>query len=174
MLATLRMTLKPILVTLGMLSGQFVAAADGCKFLLCIAGPWQQIVQCRPTVLEVFRDLALGRPFPACDLSGEGNSAASQWTTEETCPNFYRHYHPNSGAYLRCTFAGKIDVLINGSLWSTVYWDRSGRAGTSTWYSDEARTSLTADLLDPRYDADKAAWDALHPPVPPDGDVGGG
>lgn len=154
-------------------SAHHSSAADGCKFLLCIAGPWQMVAECRPTVLQVLRDLALGKSFPACDMSGEGNSAGNQWTTEQTCPIFYRHYDAYSGRYAGCTFAGKIDVHINGLLWSTVFWDRAGREGTSTWYGEEARIALTPEMLDRRYDRDAAAWDALHPPVPPDGHVGG-
>lgn len=36
-------------------------AVDGCKFLLCIAGPWTSIPACVSTVKQVFRDLARGR-----------------------------------------------------------------------------------------------------------------
>ena len=46
------------LAVFSMLSATSVHAADGCKFLLCIAGPWSSISQCVPTVHDVFRDLA--------------------------------------------------------------------------------------------------------------------
>jgi hypothetical protein len=168
-----RKVVASLAVAAVLISTDHAKAADGCEFLLCIAGPWQLLAQCRPTVLEVFRDLARGRPLPACDMSGDGNGAGNHWNTEETCPIFYRQYDAYSGRYASCTFAGRIDVHINGLPWSTVHWDRAGHEGTSTWYGEEARNSLTAEMLDPRYDADAAAWDALHPPVPPDGRVGG-
>ena len=46
------------LAVFSMLSATLAHAADGCKFLLCIAGPWSSISQCVPTVHDVFRDLA--------------------------------------------------------------------------------------------------------------------
>jgi hypothetical protein len=142
-----------------------VQAADGCKFLLCIAGPWTVIPECRATVLQVFRDTALGRPFPTCDMSGEGSQAQNALNTESTCPEMYRQYNDYSGAYMGCAYNWKIDVYIDGyGLWETVYWDTFG---TSTWYSDSARAQLNAEDLDPKYDNDLAAWEAAHPEPPP-------
>jgi len=40
-------------------------AVDGCKVLLCMAGNWQHISECEPTV----RDVALGRSLSAIVLS---------------------------------------------------------------------------------------------------------
>jgi len=142
-------------------------AADGCKFLLCIAGPWQQIAECRPTVLQVFRDTALGKPFPACDTSGESSQALNELNTHTTCPEMYRQYNDYSGAYVGCAYRWKIDVYIDGyDLWETVYWDLFG---TSTWYSPSAEEMLGPDSLDPKYEQDQAAWDKAHQP-PDDGD----
>src|SRR5678809_1218397 len=46
-------------------------AADGCLVLLCLAAPnWRAIAQCVPPVQSVLRDLARGRPFPSCSMSG--------------------------------------------------------------------------------------------------------
>jgi len=147
-------------------TSSLASAVDGCKFLLCIAGPWQSIALCTPTVLAVFRDLARGKAFPTCDTSGEGNSAGNQWTTEATCPEMYRRYNEVSGAYAGCIYRGRIDVYIDDEPWSTVYWDMFG---TSTWYGDYAREKLSSDMLDPKFDQDQAAWDAAHPDEPPDG-----
>lgn len=135
-----------------------VQAADGCKFLLCIAGPWTTIAECRPTVHEVFRDLARGRPFPTCDMSGDGNNASNAWTTEATCPIMYRQYD-HEGYYSGCLYPGRISVYIDGALWSQVYWNSAGN--TSTWYSDTARTSLTqpgAAPLDDTFMNDVNSW----------------
>jgi hypothetical protein len=144
-------------------------AADGCRFLLCIAGPWQSIPECRPTVLEVFRQTALGRPFPTCELSGEGSQAFNAGHIAGTCPDMYKVYNDLNGRYLRCTYRWKVDVFIDGyGLWSTVHWDKFG---TSTWYSESARQQLGADALDPKYDQDLDEWSKANPP--PGGGGGG-
>ena len=44
-------------------------AVDGCKVLLCMAGNWQHISQCEPTVSRALRDVALGRSLSAIVLS---------------------------------------------------------------------------------------------------------
>lgn len=134
-------------------------AADGCKFLLCIAGPWTSIAACVPTVREVFRDLALGRAFPTCAMSGAGNGAGNQWLGESTCPAMYRQYDNYNGGFVMCSYRGRITVNINGALWSQVYWDFGGNI--STWYSDQARTSLSqpgSAPLDDTFDTDMARW----------------
>lgn len=141
------------------------SAADGCVVLLCLAGPWTQISQCVPPVNETLRDLALGKPFPACDMSGDGNKAGNTWTTESTCPEMYSIYGVKDGAWQRCMYPGLISVFIDGQLWSDMFWDRSGR--TSTRYTDHARVQLGEQYLDPKYDQDLAEWETRHPDPPP-------
>jgi len=136
-------------------------AVDGCKFLLCIAGPWSSISECVGTVHAVFRDLARGRPFPVCTMSGgPGNSANNAWVGESDCPSMYRQYSAESGAYTGCTYPGRISVYVNGGLWSQVYWNMGG--GTTTWYSDTARSSLTSTPgslpLDDTFVNDLTSW----------------
>lgn len=139
-------------------------AADGCKFLLCIAGPWASISECVPTVREVFDDLAKGRPFPTCDMSGEGNSANNTWVTEQQCPIMYRQYDAVDGNYLSCQYPGLINVYIDGALWSQVFW--TTRGDTVTWYSDTARTELTKQPdslpLDDTFANDLANWNGAN------------
>lgn len=132
-------------------------AADGCKFLLCIAGPWASIPECRATVYEVFSDLAKGKAFPSCAMSGEGNGAGNLWMSEATCPILYRRYNDYSSFYEGCAYMGKISVVINGAPWSDVYWNTSS---TATWYSQEARASMSASSLDETLSNDIAAWNA--------------
>lgn len=126
----------------GMLSLSSAHAVDGCKFLLCIAGPWTSIDACRPTVYEVFHDLARGRPFPTCAMSGgPSNSASNMWASEATCPIMYREYDSDRGYYIGCRYPGQISVQVNGQWWSTVYWNSSGQ--TSTHWSDAALDKLS-------------------------------
>jgi len=137
-------------------------AVDGCRFLLCIAGPWASIAACRPTVHEVLHDLAKGRPIPTCDMSGPGNGANNIWTNEASCPSMYRLHNADSGAYGGCTYPGRIAVYVDGELWSQVYWNMSGN--TSTWYSDAARSGLTQhpgpSPLDDTFLRDLTGWNA--------------
>lgn len=139
-------------------------AVDGCKFLLCIAGPWSSIPQCVPIVREVFRDLARGRPFPTCAMSGGGNYANNTWVNEAECPSMYRNYSHYANEYRGCRYPGRISVFVNGSLWSRVFWNMRGT--TTTWYSDAARTSLSrpqnALPLDNTFVSDLTRWNALH------------
>lgn len=147
----------------GLLAAPSAHAADGCKFLLCIAGPWKGIAECRPTVYEVFRDLAKGRPFPTCAMSGGGNAASNLWASEPTCPIMYRQYDSESGQYSGCTYPGQISVRINGQPWSTVYWDFGGN--TSTQWTDAALSSLNqpgAAPVDQTFKNDVGSWNSYR------------
>lgn len=152
------------LAILSMFSATSAHAADGCKFLLCIAGPWSSIAACVPTVHEVLHDLARGRPFPTCGMSGANNSAHNTWVDEASCPSMYRQYSSMSGGYSGCAFPARISVYINGGLWSQVYWDMS--ANTSTWYSAAARSGLTQPSgsapLDDRFLNDLRGWNSVQ------------
>lgn len=139
-------------------------AADGCKFLLCIAGPWASISQCVPTVREVLRDLARGRAFPNCSMAGAGNSANNAWVDHTACPSMYRHYDSDSGMYMGCSYQGRISVYVNDGVWSQVFWNMGG--DTTTWYSDTARASLTQQPgslpLDDRFGGDLEGWNSAQ------------
>lgn len=144
----------------GLLAAPSAQAADGCKFLLCIAGPWNSIAECRPTVREVFRDLARGRPFPMCAMSGAGNAASNNWATEQTCPAMYRQYN-HDGMYSGCTYPGRIEVFIEGRPWSTVYWGFGDN--TSTYWTPEALSKLNqpgAAPVDQTFQNDVNSWNA--------------
>jgi hypothetical protein len=138
-------------------------AADGCKFLLCIAGPWTRIAECRPTVHEVFHDLARGRPMPSCSMSGAANTAKNLWMNDATCLSMYRLYD-NEGLYSGCQYAGNISVSINGAAWSQIFWDISGN--TSTFYTDAAKSIMTQQPgtapLDNRFTNDVNSWNSSH------------
>jgi hypothetical protein len=159
------MKLKPLVrgvafATLGALSAAPAYAVDGCKLLLCLAGNWKNIGACSGTVLQAFKDMAKGKPFPTCAMSGAGNAAGNTWADKGSCPAMYRMYD-GDGNYSGCTYPGRITVNINGALWSEVYWNFSGN--TVTWYSDTARTQLTqpnAAPLDDTFYNDLKLWNA--------------
>ena len=67
-------------LSLSLLAPTAAHALDGCLVLLCFAAPsWKSIPQCVPPIRQVLRDLARGKAFPTCGLSGAGNSARHAW-----------------------------------------------------------------------------------------------
>ena len=154
------------LAVFSMLSATLAHAADGCKFLLCIAGPWSSISQCVPTVHDVFRDLARGRPFPTCGIGGANTTAHNDWLDASPCPSMYRQCNYRSGSYSGCIYPGRISVYVNGGLWSQVYWDMS--ANTSTSYSAAAQPGLTLQAgsapLNEHFLTDLTGWNSGQVP----------
>lgn len=136
-------------------------AVDGCKVLLCMAGNWSNISECRPDVERALRDAARGRGWPTCGMGGT-SSTQMQWASEPTCPPFYSYYNPETGGWAGCQFDGMVSVRINNAPWSDLFWS-SGGGATSTRYYDQARSALKTGM-DPRYDQDAAAY---VPPVDP-------
>lgn len=140
-------------------------AVDGCTVLLCLAAPkWQDIPQCVPPIHQLMHDLALGKPFPVCQMSGAGNNGNHQWASApDFCPPQYTHAVFGENAMLySCDFSGAITVQIDGQLWSRTWWSMDG-GPTSTEYSAAAKAQL--GTWDPRFDDDYAAWLAAQPPV---------
>ena len=145
-------------------------AADGCLVLLCFAAPsWSAIPQCVPPIREVLHDLARGRPFPSCSMSGAGNSATHQWSSAPAyCPPQYtRAIQLESNVSYACDYDGAIDVNIDGSLWTRTWWSMAG--GSVTEYTPAAKAQLGS--WDTRFDDDYASWLASQPPVAPPCDV---
>lgn len=115
-------------------------AVDGCLVLLCFAAPsWKSIPKCVPPIRQVLRDLARGKAFPTCGMSGAGNSARHAWARAPgNCPPQYTRVHEaESGPVYTCDYTGAIMVTIDG------------KPFTRTW--------------DPQYDDDRTAWLRLRP-----------
>lgn len=146
--------------------------ADGCLVLLCLAAPsWRAIPQCVAPIRELFRDLARGRPFPTCAMSGAGNSARNRWTSAPTfCPPQYtRVFDGDSGPVYSCDYGGCISVSINGSLFARTWWTFGGE--TVTEFTPGAKATLGS--WDTRFDEDLARWLATQPsPQPVDPNTG--
>jgi hypothetical protein len=164
-LLRLRNLLAPVAVALWSFSTP-VRAVDGCLVLLCLAAPsWSAIPQCVSPVRQLFRDLARGRPFPTCAMSGAGNSAGNHWAIAPTfCPPQYTHVIDGESApTYQCDYAGAISVSINGAPFSRTWWGFGGDSVTE--FSPTAKTQL--GTWDTRFDDDYAKWMAsLPPPVP--------
>jgi hypothetical protein len=140
-------------------------AVDGCLVLLCLAAPsWRAIPQCVPPVQQVFNDLARGRPFPTCSVSGAGNSAEHAWSSAPTfCPPQYTHVIDGESAPIyQCDYTGAISVSIDGAVFSRTWWSFGGDSVTE--FSPVAKAQL--GTWDTRFDDDYAAWLAALPPPP--------
>lgn len=141
-------------------------AVDGCRALLCLAAPsWRDIPECVPTIQQLLRDLARGKPFPICGMSGGGNSAGNQWTSAPTfCPPQYtRAIDTESGTVYSCDYGGCISVSMNGSLFSRTWWNAGG--DTVTEFGPNAKAKLRS--WDTKFDDDFARWLAMQPPPAP-------
>lgn len=142
-------------------------AIDGCQVLLCLAsGNWRSIAQCVPPVQQALRDLARGKPFPRCAMSGSANSAEHQWSSPPAfCPPQYTHLHDAGHGVPRfvCDYDGAVTVVVDGALWSRTWWNLYSDPVTE--FSDVAKAQL--GTWDGRFDADYAVWQAAQnqPPV---------
>ncbi len=140
------------------------AALDGCLVLLCLAAPsWRAISQCVPPIKQLFRDLAKGKVFPSCGMSGAGNAGAHQWAEAPVfCPPQYtRTVEGESAPTYLCDFTGAVSVTVNGTHFSRTWWNLTGH--TVTDFSPAAKQML--GRWDTRFDDDYAAWRALQPPA---------
>ncbi len=137
-------------------------AVDGCTVLLCFAAPnWRSVPQCVPPVRQVLRDLARGKSFPTCAMSGAGNSASHSWATAPSnCPPQYtRLVETDTGSYYSCDYSGAVSVLIDGTSFARTWWNMAGE--TVTEFSPAAKAQL--GTWDTRYDDDFQAWATAQP-----------
>ena len=137
------------------------SAVDGCLVLLCFAAPsWRAIPQCVPPITDVLRDLARGRPFPTCGMSGAGNAGSHQWASAPAnCPPQYSYASElESGIAYSCGYTGVVTIQIDGSLWSRTWWSMGGY--TVTDFSPAAK--LRMGSWDTKFDDDFAAWSAAQ------------
>ncbi len=136
-------------------------AVDGCLVLLCLAAPsWSAIPQCVPPVTQVLRDLARGRPFPTCAMSGAGNSGSHQWASAPgNCPPQYTYASElESGVAYSCGYTGVVSIQIDGAPWSRTWWTMGGQ--TVTDFSPVAKARM--GTWNTKYDDDYAAWSAAQ------------
>lgn len=135
-------------------------AVDGCKLLLCMAGNWQDISQCTPTVRQALRDVARGRGWPTCSMSGD-SASGNQYVMPEQCPKQYITHSETdeSGRVIySCPFSGVIHVAVEGRPWSRTWWSPSGESVVEWLPAAKAAFAGTPDAMDDRFDRDHAAW----------------
>ena len=145
---------------LGLGLGGPAYAVDGCKLLLCMAGNWQSISQCTPTVRQALRDVARGRGWPTCSMGGN-SASGNQYVAPEQCPE---QYITNAGTdesgrpIYSCPFSGVIHVAVEGRPWSRTWWSPSGDSVIEWLPASRAAFANSSDAMDDRFDRDHAAW----------------
>ena len=134
-------------------------AVDGCKLLLCMAGNWQNISQCEPTVRQALRDVARGRGWPSCGMGGN-SASGNQYVAPEQCPEQYRTSSLDwrDQIVYSCPFSGVIHVGVEGRPWSRTWWSPSGDSVIEWLPAAKAAFATSPDAMDDRFDRDHAAW----------------
>ena len=134
-------------------------AVDGCKLLLCMAGNWQNISQCEPTVRQALRDAARGRGWPSCNMGGD-SASGNQYVAPEQCPEQYRTSTVDWRDRLvtSCPFSGVIHVAVEGQPWSRTWWSPSGDSVVEWLPAAKLAFASRPGAMDDRFDRDRAAW----------------
>jgi hypothetical protein len=168
-----------------LLSAAWPAKADGCVVLLCLAGNWRDIAQCRAPVRNALRDLALGRAFPVCGFvsappsfggafpaervaANSGSAAANRWAIGDFCPAQYRQAVPNESgerSTWTCPFMGAIELVVSGQPWNRTWWDMAGNTVTE-WFP-AGRSAMAHSAHDDRFERDYEAWRLRQAEQPP-------
>ncbi|WP_157266374.1 hypothetical protein [Azohydromonas aeria] len=137
-------------------------AFDSCKVLLCLAGPWRSIAECRPDVTEFLRCWSRGKCTLNCAMAGGSNL---QWASAANCPPQYLVTQEWDGATY-CSKTGVINVTTQGvTNWLRVWWTRDGREPVLE-YSAQAKAFL-GEHADTKFDEDFQRWLAAQPPKDP-------
>jgi hypothetical protein len=135
-------------------------AVDGCTLLLCMAGDWQNISQCAPTVRQALHDVARGRGWPSCSMGGD-SASGNQFVAAEQCPE---QYTTNTGTdeggriNYSCPFGGVIHVAVDGRPWSRTWWSPAGDSVVEWLPAAKAAFASSPSAIDGRFERDHAAW----------------
>lgn len=156
-----------LVAALAMLAPAPARAVDGCLVLLCFAAPsWRAVPQCVAPIVQVLRDLARGKVFPTCGMSGGGSGSSHAWASAPgNCPPQYtRVFETDNVPFYSCDYTGAVSVSVDGAPFTRTWWTMGG--DTVTEFSATAKAQLGS--WDTRFDDDYAAWlAALPPPAPP-------
>lgn len=134
-------------------------AADGCKVVLCLAGNWRNISECRPDVEDALRDIARGRGWPTC--GSVGTQRIAQNTRQNCPPQYLTEIEGHNGIPIyQCAYTGINTTTYQGRTFSQTYWNLRG--DTVTQWSDEAKAMFDSvgmlDQLDLTFELDYDEW----------------
>lgn len=157
--AALSLSWTLAVVAVGLVASTPAHAVDGCKVLLCMAGNWRQIAPCEPTVRQALRDVARGRGWPQCGMSGNSESA-NQMVWPINCPEQYRTEgldHRDEVAY-SCPYTGVVLVAVAGQPWTRTWWSTAGDVVVEWLPAARLALANSPGAMDTRFDDDHAAW----------------
>lgn len=138
----------------------------GCQVLLCLSDPRgpETEADCVPPIERLWRALEHGEPFPTCDFNsslndlpaderdllppealtaGQGTGASHTWASGSYCRLDLLHWVGREQDTLGCNARGAINVVINNSLFTRVWWGVGGR--TITEYYGQGSTAKPYD-----------------------------
>jgi hypothetical protein len=160
-----------IVIAAGALSGVCPSPtfADdwGCQVLLCLADPRgpETESECKPPIEKLWNALEHGKPFPTCDLNssvadlppevrsslsasalnaGQGTGAQNAGAGPNYCSPNLLFWGPPEQSMLTCGARGAINVTINNTLFTRVWWGVNGQ-GTITEYYGQGSTTISYD-----------------------------
>lgn len=146
----------PLALTLSAVPTMAHADDWGCQVLLCLANPGgpEQYGACVPPVEKLWKALSHGDPFPTCDFSaglaslspevrnaipaawlanlGTGTGASNTWASSGYCREDLLYWGGPEQSVPLCRASGAINVMIDGQLYTRVWWGTSGADGSST------------------------------------------
>lgn len=157
-----RLASSSALISALLMLTQPVLAVDGCQALLCLAAPsWRDVPMCVPTIRQLMHDMARGKPFPVCQMSGQGNQASLQPAyAPSNCPAQYTHvWMSQGGLRYSCDYNSVVNVSVNGALWSRTWWNHGDDSVTE--FTPAAKTGLSH--WNTKFDDDYASWLANPP-----------
>ncbi|WP_089166352.1 hypothetical protein [Caballeronia sordidicola] len=139
----------------------------GCQVLLCLADPRgpETESECKPPIEKLWDALNHGRPFPTCDLNssaadlppdvrsslpasplnaGQGTSAQNVGAGPNYCSPDLFYWGPPEQSMLTCGAHGAINVTIDNTLITRVWWGINGKATITEFYG-QGSTALPYD-----------------------------
>lgn len=163
-----------------------LARADGwgCQVLLCLANPGgpEQYSECVPPIEQLWSALSHGDPFPTCDFAaglanltpdevaaippawlsnlGAGTGATNTWASGGYCREDLLYWGGPEQSVPMCNASGAINVMIDGQLYTRVWWGTRGPGGSSTiteyYGSSDPSINVPGIPLQQAYDPTKA------------------
>jgi hypothetical protein len=135
----------------------------GCQVLLCLADPRgpETESECKPPIEKLWNALEHGKPFPTCDLSssaanlppdvrgslpasafnaGQGTGAQSVSAGPDYCSPDLLVWGPPEQSMLTCGARGAINVTIDNTLFTRVWWGINGKATITEFYGQGSTT----------------------------------
>ncbi|MFM0208077.1 hypothetical protein PQQ96_11750 [Paraburkholderia sediminicola] len=126
-----------------------IARADdwGCQVILCLSNPGgpEQYGECAPPIERLWAALRHGDPFPTCDFragGSQGTSVVNVFASAGYCREDLLYWGGPEQGELLCNARGAIDVEIDGSLYTRVWWDARGTDRTITEFYGAGSTTI--------------------------------